>query len=222
MNYFASGHWWLPDGDDEHLRNWLTGVNDRVAGRLTYQRKKYLHALSYVDERLYAVDVGAHVGLWSWMMARDFRKVVAFEPVAEHVACWRKNMVDCVNASVIKCALGAENYGFVMMERSEFTSMKMAVGVGGERVRLRTLDSFVIRRIDLLKIDCEGYELRVLQGATAMLQRHRPVVVVEQKKMTDDPDRYGTKTGDAVRLLEKMGAAVREEIRGDYILTWPR
>jgi hypothetical protein len=44
---------------------------------------------------------------------------------------------------------------------------------------MRTLDSFGIPRVDLLKVDVEGYELEVLRGAELTLQRSHPTMMIE-------------------------------------------
>lgn len=218
MKYFQEGGWWLPDRD-EYLRAWMINVNQRIGDRLTYQRKKYLHAMRWVRERGTAVDVGAHVGLWSWQMAHNFIKVVAFEPVGEHVRCWRKNMRGIHHASVKQVACGAQ-VGEVHLERLTESSLKTAVGRTGQRAVMRPLDSFIISNVCLIKIDVEGYEKFVLQGAVNLLRRDKPVVVVEQKDSTDATSRYGVGFTEAVDFLVQLGAVFRENVNGDVVLSW--
>jgi len=52
---------------------------------------------------------------------------------------------------------------------------------GYERVSIdqKTLDSYEFDEVDIIKIDVEGYELLVLEGATDTIARNRPVVQVE-------------------------------------------
>ncbi len=89
-------------------------------------------------------------------------------------------------------------------------------------VPVKTLDGFMRRmcvpRCDLLKIDCEGYELFVLQGAAELLQACHPVVIVEQK--AGMASRYGVSDTQAVSFLESLGATRRIEIGGDFIMSW--
>src|SRR5204863_8585379 len=51
------------------------------------------------------------------------------------------------------------------------------------QVPLRRLDSLAaergLTRLDLIKIDVEGHERQVLDGAAVILERHRPVLVIE-------------------------------------------
>lgn len=220
MKYLQREGWWLPDGDVRHLHRWMTGVGRNRNGRLLYQSRKYELALMLVKRRKFAVDVGAHAGLWSWQMALDFQKVTAFEPVREHVDCWRKNMQGCSNAALVEVALGEERRSAHMQRTELGMGLKMAVADEGELVSMRTLDSYHLNRVDLLKVDVEGYELAVLRGARETLLRCRPVVVVEQKTSTDMEARYGVVPGDAVAYLEGLGAEVRRISRGDYIMCW--
>jgi hypothetical protein len=48
---------------------------------------------------------------------------------------------------------------------------------------MMSLDSFGLARLDLLKIDVEGMESEVLQGAQATIYRCRPAIFVETMKI---------------------------------------
>jgi hypothetical protein len=72
-------------------------------------------------------------------------------------------------------------------------------------------------QIDYIKIDCEGYELPILQGAEQTLRRYRPIMVLEDKKHKDvGHNQYH----GAVDLLMAWGARRIQQIRSDVILTW--
>lgn len=216
--------WWFPD-HEEHLQEWLGTVGDREHGRLIYQGHKYRAAMKYVrPQRRVAIDVGAHVGLWSFQMAHDFTDVEAFEPMPAHRECWGKNIPGQGRSN--KClrpyALGAESATVHIRTRTANSSGDTGVEPDGEglAVEQRTLDSFGFDDVDLIKIDCEGYELFVCQGARETLLRCRPTVIVEQKPETGGPERYGIGETDAVTYFEGLGAKRREGIQGDYILSW--
>lgn len=238
MLRFEEGGWWLPDGE-AHLQQWMRTMRQDAHGRLGYQLHKYRAALRFARARRVAVDVGAHVGLWSWPMSHDFARVEAYEPMAAHRECFRANMADALaagRATLHDCALGAESGPTVWLRtrtpgssgdtgvdpEAERSSLRGTVhGPGdGEPAPLRRLDDFGLADVDLLKVDCEGYELFVLRGAVETLRRCRPVVVVEQKPETGMESRYGIGTTDAVAFLVGLGAVRRAGIQGDYILSW--
>ena len=140
-------------------------------------------ALSEVIVRLLetgdeVVDVGANIGYVSALASRcvgQQGKVVSFEPNSSLLPQLRWNVDSRLNnVSVDDIALGAteglielmlppeleQNEGLAHIRRSE-------ADVGdAQTVRMRTYDDAIgLRRVKLLKIDVEGYELQVLRGA---------------------------------------------------------
>lgn len=49
----------------------------------------------------------------------------------------------------------------------------------GDSVRLITLDSIIVNRLNLIKIDVEGMEIKVLEGAKQLISKFRPIIFVE-------------------------------------------
>jgi FkbM family methyltransferase len=211
---------WLPKGE-KHFQEWMTRNGEIVDGKGTYQIKKLRAAMEHVRQFQVAVDVGAHVGLWSMHLAKRFKFLHAFEPVEMYRHCWLGN-VDSFNYEIHPCALGA-HAGRVTMRIPELHGGLDTGGthVGEEvgSIELRTLDSFELQCVDFIKIDCEGYEHHVIEGARETLLRCRPCVIVEQKPHKLGPN-FGIKGIPAVDLLRELGAQVRREISGDYILTF--
>ncbi len=123
-------------------------------------------------------------------------------------------------------ALGAEN-GKAEMVLRPATSFKARIRTKEEGegfpVEVRTLDSFELHDVDLIKIDCEGYELFVLQGGEETIRRERPTVFVEQK--IGNLFRYGQpasyrKETQAVELLKSWGAKYLHDMGGDWCMGW--
>lgn len=213
----AFDQWALPAGET-HLQTWMTTVNHRVDGRLTYQYSKYAAALRACRQRRVALDVGAHVGLWSFLMARDFGVVHAFEPVAAHRDCWRQN-ITAPNVTLYPVALGAAP-GRVDIVTEPTSSGDSRVGriADDASVELCTLDSYGFDAVDFIKIDCEGFEAFVLEGAVETLRRCRPTVIVEQKP--GHGQRFGRGELDAVAFLRSLGAEQVWDQAGDFVLVF--
>lgn len=199
---------------------WMTERNEKVGGKLTYQRRKQLAALELTDRRGCMVDVGAHCGLWAMHLAREFRAYLAFEPVTEHVRCLEKNCKGIPGLYVYEMALGAENGRTEMYTNPESSGDSYPrPGVRDGNTIVRRYDDLTIdTKVDLVKLDCEGYELFVLQGMREMLERDKPAVVVEQK--TRMAAKFHLQPQDAVRYLEGLGATCVREMAGDFFLTW--
>lgn len=215
------GGWQFPDGE-QHLVEWMRKRNVMMSGRLSYQDEKIKLALKHAFGRRTAVDVGAHIGLWTFHLAKEFAFVHAFEPVLEHRECFDRN-VNADNVTLHSYAL-EDSEGMLEMTRypgnSGHSHVSATAIVGdGELVFGRTLDSFELTEVDLIKIDCEGFELKVLKGAVETLQRYRPTIIVEQKP--GNGSRYGYGDTAALPWLEKMGAKMADKRAGDYVFVWP-
>jgi FkbM family methyltransferase len=209
--------WWLPN-DETHLEQWMRTKNRRVDGRLTYQYEKYEAALKHVPRKRVAVDVGSHCGLWAYWMVRDFGYVECFEPKMAHVLCWNANMINAPNARLHPVALG-EKERTVGLTTGPASSGDTAVDFKGSDVPMVTLDSYEFPTVNLLKIDCEGYEAFVLEGARETLLRCRPTVIVEQKP--GHGQRFGRGEHDALHFLVSLGAQHVWDYAGDYVLVFP-
>lgn len=209
--------WYVPDRD-VHFKPWMKRHQQWRDGRLCYQLHKYEPAIQSVRRRRLAVDVGAHVGFLSYWMAQDFMEVHAFEPLPSHWECWRANMPKREGLTLHQEALGATAGTMTLIEgidNSGATRIEMQPG----SCPVVTLDAFAFPVLDFLKIDCEGFEAFVIEGAVETLQRCRPAVLVEQKRKCGH--RYGRKDDEAVTLLESLGAERVWVSGGDHLLTFP-
>ena len=165
-----------------------------------------------------ALDIGAHIGMWSWVLAEHFDRVDAFEPHPVLQECWRRNVA---RANVVLHGVALGNEGKRM--RLEFdtynTGMTHLVERGeGDDTEVRCLDDFGLDDVDFIKLDAEGYEYFILQGGARTLARNKPLVLLEQ---TFWNERYGVGSEAAIRYLEGLGARVLLQF-GDsnYLMGW--
>jgi FkbM family methyltransferase len=140
------------------------------------------------------LDIGANVGRESERWHRGFprARIHAFEPVPDTFARLRANVASCAQITPWNLAVGAEPGRLPMRtypsdETSSLLPMSSNaaefVGPGGVVVRriveveVTTVDRFCadqgIDAVDVLKSDTQGYELRVLSGASDMIARGR-------------------------------------------------
>lgn len=212
---------WFP-ATDTHLEAQLNlPINPLVFGKGTYQYNKYTRALRHVKQRRHAVDIGAQVGLWSRVMARDFESVTCFEPLPIHIECWKKNVGDRKNAELYEFALDAEP-GELAMSMPPETTGNTHVATGDENgvtVPARALDSFRLRDIDFLKIDVEGYELPVILGGEFTIRSNRPVIIIEAKP-NGNAEKQGYGRFAAIDMLKSWGGQVAWEHGGDFLVSW--
>lgn len=195
---------WLPDDEaDAVMMN---------AGPL-YQVIKLRKAMQWTPNRRVALDIGAHCGLWSMQLAKEFERVVAFEPLERHVECFKRNTYAI---ELHQMVLGDKN-GSCGINLVETLSGRSHIDGDGDYV-MATLDDFEFPTVDFIKVDTEGFEYFVLKGAEKTLLRCKPTMIIEQK--AGHAERYGIKDGDAIRYMESLGAVLRDEIIGDYVMSW--
>ncbi len=183
---------WVPGDDDWHAwgANWEKIEIDEIMN----------HHISNWDV---ALDIGAHVGIWSMRLAEKFKRVYAFEPVPKHIECWKQNMQkftsdhsEWENISTLNTvALGHEN-GINTMIVPNTTNTGRATFVEKLfidkhnfpkiQVETKTLDSYEFDQVDFIKMDVESFELKVLQGAENTIRKHKPIMYIE----VCDPEAY--------------------------------
>ena len=142
-------------------------------------------------------DVGANVGVYTFLAARcvgTTGRVYAIEPTPDCNACLKSTVVDnqldsCVFP--IQAAVGSKlGQVFLVFNRSsvfnQIVTDQVAVGRRHVTVEQITLDNLWESekkpRVDLIKIDVEGAELQVLQGAEQLLRNLQPIVMFENRQ----------------------------------------
>jgi FkbM family methyltransferase len=138
------------------------------------------------------LDVGANDGSHSWLFSLAGWRCIAFEPQPDCVAYLQR--IAALNGftqlAVEESAVGdrpAADANFYVSPSSWFSSVNREHVARFENpdrisVKMITLDAYCQEnRVtpNCIKIDVEGYELRVLRGATDVLARTKPDLVVE-------------------------------------------
>ncbi len=225
---------WLPDNED-HFADWMRHSKHarRVAGKLTYQYHKLEAALAHLPpgRRRICVDVGAHVGLWSMWLTSAFDRVHAFEPAPPFADIFPWNVAGG-NVTLHRTALGdrddtveitvphGQTGGAHVSIAGRHPGNKYAHGATSVYCGLpmRTLDSFGLDSVDFIKIDVEGTERHVIEGASRTIKTCRPLIVIEQK---GNEVAYGHVRDEAAALLAAWGMRDLEVLSGDHIMDWP-
>jgi FkbM family methyltransferase len=150
-------------------------------------------------------------------MVRNFTTVLAFEPLAENRECFELNLKG-KDVTLYPYALGSST-STIEIELAAQNSGKSHISKNSTGVAcMTTLDSFNIQDVGFIKIDVEGYEYEVIQGAEQTIKTFRPVIIVEQKPL--NAERFGRNQFDAVRLLRSWGMVEMDKLAEDHILRW--
>jgi FkbM family methyltransferase len=160
---------------------------------LMHRPKSAERELSYLGKVVppdaVSVDVGANCGLYTRQLARLSRQVHAFEPSQQMARLLRRTSAS--NVSVHEIALSdhageadlfipqGENglvHGLASLEPGAILKAERLVS---NHVPIARLDAVVRQDVAFVKIDVEGHELSVLNGAVGLLERSQPVFLVE-------------------------------------------
>lgn len=213
---YESHGWWFPDTEDHFPKMLAKSVSK--GGPREYQYQVRNRSLGYVKQKRVALDIGANVGLWSRDLVKHFTQVIAFEPVDMFRECLTRN-VFAKNLDIKPVALGDQE-GMIRMIITEGNTGHTHVdpnSVNGD-IKIVKLDSLELPVVDYMKIDCEGFEYRVLQGAEQTIRRCRPIVVIEQKPHDAYSKDYGQFA--AIELLQSWGMAKLDQVKDDWIMGW--
>lgn len=197
-----------------------------TVGRSIYLRKCYEPKIEAVlRDHLGAGDVffdaGANVGYFS-LVAADIvgstGHVVSVEPNVQlyrllSASVRRNELAD--RWTVVPVGLGSEPaFAKLQIQRSSGVSFMGAAPQSGDKVvdvqiaPVATLDAVMSgvvpgRVPKLVKIDVEGLELQVLEGAREIIQAHQTHFVIEHSR--DNQARFGIGPGDIAAFLESFG-----------------
>ncbi len=153
--------------------------------------EKELHIISsIVRQGGTSIDVGANKGVYAWLMSRISEQVVAFEPNPKIHALLEGAVPPNVETHAVALSnesgaadliLPIQRSGRYANQGATLQSKKLPPdkGFGIVRVEQRRLDDYRFSGVTFIKIDVEGYELEVLEGARETLRRERPTLLVE-------------------------------------------
>lgn len=160
-----------------------------------------------------AVQAGGNCGVWPAAMGKKFRVVYTFEPDPVNFRCLCANAA-AENVFKFNAALGAL-HDLVGLDRRPQNIGAHQVDGEGDIPTMR-IDDLGLRSCNLIYLDVEGYELPALAGAEQTVRDCRPVIVIEDKGMSE---RYGIAKGDAERFVcERFGYHVVDRPHRDVVM----
>jgi len=140
-------------------KNWQTG---------------YELAKKHIDQFDTALDIGCDIFGWSNLMTQDFAHVHAFD---------FRDRTEFLNNKKIQfhqVGLGeATTTRYTKRGVGRIKANETATKTCDMPVKITTVDSFDFTNVGLIKVDCDGYEKLVLQGAKQLLTQQSPVIFCE-------------------------------------------
>lgn len=183
-----------------------------------------LESLDLENETGWFFDVGANVGLYTWETSyiSPGRPILAFEPDPENFELLRMTLRTAGLKKIDLCSNALSNrIANVNFHQDTITSATGSIS-GTEipwverylgspskviSVNTTTMDTIIAHKSpSLIKIDVEGHEFQVLEGATGMFSQIKPILILEsfpprQKKVVEFLLDYGYSIMDADRKV---------------------
>jgi FkbM family methyltransferase len=183
---------------------------------------EFLLPLAAVFRSGTAFDIGANIGNHSVYFARRFKLVHSFEPNPHAYQLLNLNSQCLTNVIPHNIGLGDV--------KGTFDLLVNPTNVGGSPITIghRSTDNLVkvaVDRLDdidvesselcFLKVDVEGFEARVLQGASETIRSRQPLIVFEQNEAE-----FHKGLPEPISLLHAMGYKVCWHQSGTVSKSW--
>jgi len=154
------------------------------------ERKIRRYALPLCHQRRVYVDIGADTGTTCHPFIREFEAIHAWEPNPVSYALLTQTPGAHYHAEALSNSAGTARliipkhthrpeHGSIDATRQHSWDV---TDTEQYTVETRTLDSYALQSVDLIKIDVEQHERAVIQGAMATIERCRPVIMIENKR----------------------------------------
>jgi FkbM family methyltransferase len=188
------------------LRWYRLLINKKLDKELFWIKNHYRNQTGRIG-----IDIGANIGFYSYGLRRCFSEIHAFEPIKEV----SRFLIDCnlKNVTVHNFACSdVEGESLIYIPKIKNINEHSYAGLDVNNrhdnydsieIMTKRLDSFKFAEVDFIKIDVEGFEQRVLEGAHNTINATHPILLIELEnrhrenavKITADylRDKYGYK-----------------------------
>lgn len=211
--------YWVEQGDKLYAQRLRAGQ---------YQKSNWLFAQTLIDQWQTAIDVGTNNACNAIHYAKRFNKVECFEPTALAQQLWLNTVRDNQVTNVELHPYGCGEHDFV----TEILTHKKNGGHNHlahydknprarpershrdrETVQVRAIDTFTFQDVGFIKVDVEGYEQFVLQGAQNTIQRCRPTIQLEI--VANQCRKFGYRGEDMIEWIRSWDYVVVSRHRGN-------
>ncbi len=154
------------------------------------------------------VDIGANLGYYTVLACKRVGRIVAYEPAKENVDLLKKNVGvnAATNVTVVQSGIGdtIETRKLSLDADNKGKHSLLDGGGRSEDIAITTLDRSLadlgVSRVDLIKMDIEGWEAHAFAGMRETLRRDRPAIFFEYA-----PTRIKQAGRDPYAMLRSLG-----------------
>ena len=197
-----------------------SGVDEGIAVNGEWEPKLSRNLKRVLGQGGFFLDVGANIGYHSLFVSKligDKGHVYSFEPQKNICEQFLKSIVhnNLTNVTVFNNALSDHGGTEVLHVREEnvggstllsLPEMESFHTSESMNVTLKTLDSYLdmVTRVDVIKIDVEGYEFEVFKGGEKLIEKYHPTIFMEFSPVFYVRD-YANKPEDLIIFLKEKG-----------------
>ena len=156
-----------------------------------YEKELYI-VDHFKDKSKDAIDVGVYRGVYSYKLSKGFNQIHSFEP--------NPLLYPYLNRYLTKIIPNMTLYNYALSNKNELTNLKIPYRgksifknniekFNNYEVECKKLDDVIKdKEISFIKIDVEGHELSVIEGANNIINKYKPTLLVEiEEKHTKKP-----------------------------------
>ena len=204
---------WIPPKTlEEKVRDFIVPDWLRIRERAWREKRKGEKEIKIIPNLLVncnrAIDIGANVGVWSYWLSKYAKQVESFEPNPKIFNTLKNIKIKNVNSYNIALSNKSGSVDLLIPKGSKGFSNQGAslssIKVQGEHksisIEAKCLDEYNFLDVDFIKIDVEGHEHEVIEGAQETINKFKPTMVIEmEEKHNQIP------IEDQISSVEKLG-----------------
>jgi|TARA_B100001971_G_C18120128_1_gene498969 FkbM family methyltransferase len=215
MNIEKINDLWLPS-DDAQIEQWRKKGAPHMQDKCLKSFVQYCNSQNKKFKTV--LDVGAWCGTWSKAIQPYCKRVIAFEPNKTTFECLQKNLNPFNHVTCNRLAIGDKLCNVSLTQESATQNTRVGKESSNiQDVQMFNIDYWNYDDVDMIKIDVEGYEMRVLEGANKTLtfndenQSNVQYIMVE---LNNNTKKYGSSNLEIEEYIKNLGFKI-------LIKTWP-
>lgn len=168
-------------------------LNDKYIGKsLNYYRESHCHEIELLKQTFNKgsfIDVGANFGVFTIPLSKQANYVYAFEPqkFIYHILCGNMALNKIHNVTCYNLAVTNNNEDILFVQQTDYEGENNFGGIKADYhweensclIDSISIDDVVTYDVTLIKIDVEGMEFKVLEGAVETICEFKPVLYIE-------------------------------------------
>lgn len=182
------------------------------------ERETFDHIFKTLDKHPnpVLVDIGANIGMYSFINKEKGFKIYSFEPNPVAFLCLQENLkLNQTNTEIFNVACGENNYDLYLTPE-DVTWKAGLISMTDTKTFMPTkvvkVDDYVKEKVTHVKIDIEGYEPLALQGMDRILKEDGPILFLEI--MEENLAAYQWTKQGLIDLLDGYGYQMVKELKG--------